>query len=579
MRHRANDRTLPLFDRRESPPVGAGIQAADTRWLLTGRGRLQIMSLLFALAFATIGGRLVHVMLLRQAAEPAVTSGRAAPKPSERADIVDRNGVLLATNLASASLHADARVIDDPAAAAAALVRVLPNLDPAAVEAKLASDRAFVWVKRNLTPRQLHDVNALGIPGLAFQNEQRRIYPLGSLAGHVTGFVDIDNNGIAGIEKSRDEALTEGRDRAFRLTIDSRLQHALRDELRAAMRRYRAMGAGGIILDARNGEVLALSSLPDFDPNHPGEASEFARFNRVTLGVYELGSVFKVFNTAMGLESGTVTLRDGYDASRPIRVARFTIRDDHPKRRWLSVPEIFKYSSNIGSAKLALDVGTERQRAFMDRLGMLRPSAIELPEVGAPLSPSPWREINTMTVAFGHGLAVSPMQVASATAAVINGGILHPATLIRRDGPAPEGTRVISPRTSDTMRRLLRLVVREGTGKQASIPGYLVGGKTGTADKIGPRGYDRRTILSSFVAVFPMTAPRYVVFVLLDEPHGNVATHGFATAGWTAAPTAGRVIARIAPIVGLPILDETDVEIERAMRLAPEKGRTRLASF
>ncbi len=578
MSRRENDFKLLLFEPRPRSETADGSTRSEVRRLLTGRGRLQIMSVLFVAVFLVIGGRLVHVMLLRQAAEPAVATGQAEPLASERADLVDRNGILLATNLACASLHADAQVIDDPVGAARALVRVLPDLDEDAVRRKLASNKRFVWIKRNLTPRELHGVNVLGIPGLGFEHRQCRIYPLGSLAAHVTGYVDVDNNGIAGIEKSRDDLLTEGRDETLRLTLDARLQHALRDEMLAAMERFRAKGAGGVVLDAHSGEVLALSSLPDFDPNRAGEASQLARFNQVTLGVYELGSVFKIFNTAMGLDSGVVKLRDRYDATRPIRVARFTIRDDHPKRRWLSVPDIFKYSSNIGSAKLALDVGTAGQRDFMDRLGMLRAAPIELPEVGTPLSPEPWREINTMTVAFGHGLAVSPLQVASGVAAIINGGVLHPPTLIWRDGPRPEGTRVVSARTSEIMRRLMRLVVRDGTGKQASIPGYLIGGKTGTAEKVGGRGYNRRALLSSFVAVFPMTAPRYVVFVLLDEPRGNDATHGFASAGWTAAPTAGRIIARMAPIVGIPVLDEEDPQIHRAMHIGSKDGGPRLAS-
>ena len=579
MSDRGDEWGLSSFERWARGEKRAGGARADTRWLLTGRGRLQIMCLIFAFAYVVIGARLVHVMLLRQASEPAVALGQAEPRASERADIVDRNGTLLATNLPSASLHADARVIDDPAGAARELIRVLPDLDPEEVRRKLGSNKQFIWIKRNLTPRQLHEVNALGIPGLAFQNEQRRVYPLGPLTAHLTGFVDVDNNGIAGIEKSRDALLTEGREEALRLTIDTRLQHALRDELGAAMERFDAAGAAGVVLDARNGEVLALTSLPDFDPNNAGKGSQTTHFNRATLGVYEPGSVFKIFNTAMGLDYGTVTLRDGYDVTRPIRVARFTIRDNHSKGRWLTVPEIFKFSSNIGSAKLALDVGTERQRAFMDRLGMLRPASIELPEVGAPLSPRPWREIHTMTVAFGHGLAVSPLQVTSGVAAMINGGVLHPPTIIKRDGPAPEGSRVISPETSDAMRRLMRLAVSEGTGKRANIPGYLIGGKTGTAEKIGRRGYDRLALLSSFVAVFPMTEPRYVVFVLLDEPRGNDATFGLASGGWTAAPTAGRVIARIAPIVGMPVLNEEDREIKQAMRLGPELGGTRLASY
>ncbi len=357
------------------------------------------------------------------------------------------------------------------------------------------------------------------------------------------------------------------------------MQHALYDELTAAMARFHARGAGGIVLDVRTGETLGLVSLPDFDPNHAGAASQLARFNRISLGVYELGSIFKIFNTAMALESGKVGLKDGYDATKPLRAARFTIHDSHPKKRWLSVPEIFVFSSNIGSAKMALDLGGERQQAFLRRLGMLRRAAIELPEVGSPLSPSPWREINTMTVAFGHGIAVSPLQVASAAAAIVNGGILRPPTLLRREGPPPAGVRVVSKRTSDTMRRLLRAVVVEGTAKKAGVPGYLVGGKTGTAEKAISRGYDRRALIASFVGVFPMIQPRYLVFVMLDEPRPTKATFGFATAGWNAAPTTGRVIARIAPLLGVGAIDESRPIVAEAMHIALEGRRSRLASF
>jgi cell division protein FtsI (penicillin-binding protein 3) len=551
-------------------------------WLCTGRGRLQFMGLVFAVAFAVIAFRLGELMLLAEQGEPRRARGQmAGPRVAERADIVDRNGVLLATNLVSPSLYADARVVLEPERAAERLSLILPELSRAEIVAKLRSGRAFVWLKRNLTPSQQYQINSLGVPGLAFQEEQRRIYPLGGLAAHTVGFVDVDNNGIAGVERFFDEPL-KGHARGaepLALSLDTRVQHALRDELRVAMERFRAIAAGGVVLDVESGEILALSSLPDYDPNHAGTASEMARFNRVSLGVYELGSVFKVFNTAMALDSGKVTLKDGYDATKPIRVSRFVIRDHHAQKRWLSVPEIFVYSSNIGSAKMALDLGTERQQAFMRRLGMLRRAALELPEVGAPLSPSPWREINTMTVAFGHGLAVSPLQALSAVAAIVNGGILRPATLVKRDGPSVAGIRVISNRTSEVMRRLLRAVVVEGTAKQADVPGYLVGGKTGTAEKAVASGYDRSARITTFVGVFPMTRPRYAVLVLLDQPQGIEATKGYATAGWNAAPTAGRVIARIAPLLAVGSIDEEAAEVNRAMEIALYSRRPRRASF
>jgi len=545
-----------------------------------GRARLLVAAICFAFGFAAVGARLVQLTLLKTGGEPALASaGAASAPPVERANIVDRNGALLASNLTTASLYADARVVLDPEGAAAKLVRALPELSHAEVLGKLKSGRPFVWIKRNLAPRQQNDINALGIPGLAFQEEQRRVYPQGALAAHVLGYTDVDGNGIAGVERFFDDDLKDRARRGedLRLSLDMRVQHAVRDELQATVARFSAEGAGALVLDVRTGEVLALVSLPDFDPNHAGGAGPLERFNRVTLGVYELGSVFKIFTAAMALDAGKVTLADGYDATNPIKISRFTIRDDHPKRRWLSVPEIFMYSSNIGAAKMALDVGAPGQQAFLGRLGLLRRATIELPEVGAPLSPSPWREINTMTVAFGHGVAISPLQMASGVASVVNGGILRPATLVRRDAPAA-GQRVLSQRTSDVMRRLLRLVVVEGTGKKAEAEGYVVGGKTGTAEKANGRSYNRRALLSSFIGAFPMNAPRYVVYVVIDEPTGTRETHGFATAGWTAAPTMSRVVSRIAPLLGVTPVDDERPEIREAMAVSIGGRRAQVAS-
>jgi cell division protein FtsI (penicillin-binding protein 3) len=439
--------------------------------------------------------------------------------------------------------------------------------------AKLSADRSFVWVKRNLTPRQHYAVNRLGIPGLYFQREERRVYPHGPLAAHVLGFTDIDNRGIAGVEQHFDRRLKDDH-QPLALSIDIRMQHVLREELARAVAEFSALGGGGVILDATSGEILAMVSLPDFDPNAPGVASPEARFNRNTLGVYEMGSVFKIFTTAMALDSGVTSLSGGYDASRPIRVSRYTITDYHPKKRWLSVPEIFMYSSNIGSARMALDVGPERQRDFLGRLGMLKPLALELPELGEPQGPSAWKDLATMTIAFGHGLSVTPMHMAAGVSAIVNGGRLIPTTLTRRDPRQPvAGVQVIRPDTSEAMRRLMRLAVERGTGKNADVPGYRVGGKTGTAEKVAGRRYKHNALFSSFVAAFPIEKPRFVLFIALDEPQATKATHGFATGGWIAAPVAARVIERVAPIAGVaPIEDETFDETDGLLVAVTAKG-------
>ena len=538
----------------------------------TGRNRIVVAGMLFAIVFVVLAGRLMEVTLLR-GNDIAARGVVIAPPPEQvvldRQSIVDRNGVLLATNLRTASLFAEPKKILNPDEAAARLVQELPDLSEAEVRAKLSTGKSFVWLKRNLTPRQHYAVNRLGIPGIGFQSEQRRVYPQGSLAAHVLGFTDVDGKGISGIEQFFDESLRDHARGAesLELTIDTRVQHAMRDELLRAVSDFNAIGAGGMVLDVETGEVIAMVSLPDFDPTNPGDAPKETRFNRVTLGVYEMGSTMKTLNTAMALDSGTVKLSNGYDASRPIQISRFTIRDDHPKNRWLSVPEIFMYSSNIGSAKMALDVGPAGQRAFMDKMGMLRRPVIELPEVGAPLVPRNWKNIETMTIAFGHGLSVTPLQLAVATSAVVNGGVLHPPTLVKRpaDLPVP-GVQVLSQQTSDIMRRLLHLVVEDGTGKKATVDGYLVGGKTGTSEKVGDRGgYNRKALFNTFIAAFPMNKPRYIVIGSIDEPKGTKATYGYATAGWNAAPAVGRIIARIAPMLGIQPVDEELPEIKQAM--------------
>jgi cell division protein FtsI (penicillin-binding protein 3) len=531
--------------------------------LEVGRNRLFVTAVVFTFLFLAVAGRVVDLMAFGGATEPSLADSRPVQAPvADRANIVDRNGVLLATSLPAASLYANPRHLsragEKPESVAARLVRVLPDLDRADVAAKLGSDRAFVYLQRTLTPEQQYEVNRLGIPGLYFQHEERRVYPQGSLAAHVLGMTDIDGNGIAGAERQFDASL-RGDAGPLRLSLDVRLQEVLHEELGAAKSTFDALGAAGVIMDVDTGEVLAMVSLPDFDPNDPATAQGEAAFNRVTAGVYEMGSTFKLINTAIALDSGVADLKSRYDATEPLRVARFTIRDYHATHSWLTVPEILLYSSNIGSARMASQLGTALQREYLDRFGLLDRAEVELPEVGTPLLPSPWRDINTMTIAYGHGIAVSPLQLASAVSALIDGGVRHPATMLRRAPGAPlPGERVVSPDTSRKMRALMRLVVRSGTGRNAEVPGYLVGGKTGSAEKPGKGHYRRKALLSSFIGAFPSDEPRYLVLAILDEPHGTKETHGFATGGWVAAPVVRRVIERIGPMMGIAPRPQAD---------------------
>ncbi|MEK9847454.1 MAG: penicillin-binding protein 2 [Rhodospirillaceae bacterium] len=499
-----------------------------------------------------------------------------------RANILDRNGKLLATNLKTFSLYANPNLIQNPRSTAEKIVAILPDLRIETVERQLGEKRSFVWIKRRLTPEQKYELNKLGNPALDFKTEEKRFYPAGRVTGHVVGFTNIDNQGRGGFERKFDRELTTT-STPFSLSIDLRVQYIISQALRDALKNFKAIGATGIVMDANNGQVIAMVSLPDFNPNDLSSTNDKTRFNQATHGVYEMGSTFKIFTTAMALESRKISIQDGYDASRPIRVGRFVIRDYRAKNRWLSLPEILIHSSNIGSAKMALDVGRHKQRDFLERLGLLEKPTLELEEeeIGSPITPNPWRDVNAMTIGYGHGIAVSPIQITSAVAAVINGGIFYqPTLLLNRSNLG--GRRVVSEKTSDKIRRLLRVVVTNGSGRKADAANYLVGGKTGTAEKVEGRGYKRKAVRSSFVGAFPMNKPRYVVFAMIDEPIGNKDTLGYATGGWVAAPLVGKVISRIAPLLGVKPINHENPRVQNQMAISvgtKKLGKKHFASF
>lgn len=542
-----------MTSRQLPPPTehrrieGFGKQALET-----GRNRLLVTAAVIAIAFAGIGARLVDLAVIGETEQDdRATLTTQPPALVSRADIVDRNGVVLASSLPTASLYADPSEVIDPAAAAEKIAGVFPEIDQVRLTRHLAGDGRFIWIKRNLTPEQQLDANRLGLPGFNFIEEERRIYPHGNLSAHVLGATDIDGNGVSGVEAYFDKRLRQSA-KPLELSLDVRVQSILRAELSAAVTEFKALGGAGVVFDVRTGETVALVSLPDFDPNDRSSYVGEARFNRATKGVYEMGSTFKLFTAAMALDSGTVDMQGGYDATQPIHIARFTISDYHAKKRWLSVPEIIVHSSNIGAAKMAVDVGGAGQQAYLRKFGLLRDAALELPEIGHPLKPATWREINTMTISYGHGIAVTPVQLAAAIGSLVNGGVLRPATLLRHEQGAPvAGEQILARETSDKMRQLMRLVVAKGTGRKAEAPGYFVGGKTGTAEKQFGGTYRKKALMSSFVGTFPINDPRYVVFVMVDEPVGNKRTFNYATGGWVAAPVVGRVISQIGPLLGI----------------------------
>jgi cell division protein FtsI (penicillin-binding protein 3) len=575
----------PCRPRHFKPPPCAPIlpEGPARQALEACRSRLFFTSVIFACVFAAVALRIVEVVVLEGGSAQSHMPRFRIPAPPlpARADIVDRNGKLLAATLDSPSLYANPKQVLDPSEATRKLVHAFPNLKSEEVSAKLTSGKSFVYIKRHLVPRDQYEINQLGIPGLQFQHEERRVYPDGTLTSHVVGYTGIDNSGFAGIERGLDDML-KGRSDPLQLSLDLRIQYVLREELQHVIDDFTAKGAAGLIMDVNTGEVLSMVSLPDFDPNHPGApdpnhpALSFAdrMFNRNTLGVYELGSIFKIFTVAMALDYGTSTLSSTYDATHPINIGRFTIGDYHGKHRVLSVPEILMYSSNIGAAKMAMAAGGQRQREFLSRLGLLKAPKIEVSEIGSPHFPGKWRDVNVMTIAFGHGISVTPLSFASAAAALVNGGILRQATLLKQSlGDAPPGQQVISPKTSEQMRKLMRLVVEHGTGTQAAAPGYVVGGKTGTADKVSGRHYAEMKLLSSFVGVFPINDPKYLILTMVDEPHPNKESHGYATAGWTVAPVTSRVIQRIAPLLGVVPVDESSPEIQRTLAVESLQGK------
>ena len=582
------------------------MQHQQTRWqrilssLLYGRAvnrnvkakaRLGLAVLLFATVYCVIAGKLVFFAVNGEGRFGRQTIGQDAVATA-RPDILDRNGEILATDVKSPSLFAEPRKLIDADEAVELLTAVLPDLDAKEVRDRLSSKRGFVWLKREITPKQQQEVHRLGIPGVGFLTENKRVYPNGAIAAHEVGLVNIDNQGIAGIEKWLDgqglaalhmAGLASDRlQKPVDLALDLRVQFALRDELIKAREKFKAIAAAGLVLNVNTGEIVSLVSEPDFDPNNPKEANNPTRINRLTTGVFEMGSTFKVLTLAMALDSGKSTLNSSWDARAPLRLGRFAIHDDEPKGRFLSLPEVFTFSSNIGAARIALACGVDAHKAFLRKMGQLDRLRTELPESAEPIVPKRWGELNSATIAFGHGLSVAPLQAIMALAATMNGGLLIPPTFLKRtpDQVAGVAKRVLKPQTSQEMRYLLRLNVEHGTGSKANVAGYYVGGKTGTAEKVVNGRYAKHKLLTDFVAVLPADKPQYLVLIMLDEPQPLKETYGFATAGWNSAPVAAKVITRIAPLLDLaprfdlPKADQLILAKASAPLPAPEKARS-----
>ncbi|MCC8484207.1 MAG: penicillin-binding protein 2 [Rickettsia endosymbiont of Labidopullus appendiculatus] len=528
--------------------------------------RLFIVSFCFAVFFCGLSHRLIIV----------ATNGYVKPEyqvksNNFRKEIVDRNGNLLAVNLPSSSLFVNPQKVINPEQSLERLSKILPEIDKTKLLAELKGNKSFVWIKRDLLPKEQEAVLNLAMPGFSFEQEQKRIYTFSNLLSHVIGYVGRDLAGLAGLERSYDKFLTnsdfdlaqpEQLKKPLELSIDVRLQNILNEEIDKTLKEFSAIGAVGIIANPNNGEILALISKPDFNPHYPSSAKPEELFNMASLGIYEMGSVFKTLTMAVGFDTDAIAMNDAYDISY-MKVGAFNVKDYHPRHGWHSVPEIFLHSSNIGVSQIMLEVGKNDFKKYLKRLGLLDQLKIELPERGTPLFPSDkrWSDLTSVVMSYGYGISISPLHFIQAVLPVVNGGTLYDLTLIKRQNEPLVGTKVFSEKTSKQMSELFRFVVKEGTGRRADVKGYLVGGKTGTAEKLtadghGKRRYLKNSRMSSFLGVLPASNPQYVIFIMFDEPKGTKESFGFATAGWTAAPTVGRVLERMVSLYGIEPIEK-----------------------
>jgi cell division protein FtsI (penicillin-binding protein 3) len=553
------------------PRAGVWRRAWKAMWRMRldkSASRIKLVGFVFLCLYGAIAARLTQVGLKPDGPQgfkhtvAEMTSG-------SRPDIIDRNGELLATDLKVTSVFAEPNRLIDKDEAVELLSAVLPELDAKDLREKFSARRGFVWVKRGVTQKQREEVYRLGLPGVGFLTENKRVYPNGPIGAHILGSTNIDNNGIAGIEKYIDNqglAALHGAGfnvastdfKPIQLSLDMRATHALRDELVQGMAKYRAKAAAGAILDVNSGEVIALVSLPDFDPNNPAEALDPNHINRLAVGVFEMGSTFKAITTAMAIDAGKVNINTRIDARGALHFGRFTIKDYHAQNRAMSVNEVFQYSSNVGTARMALMVGVNGHKEFLRRMGQLDRLTTELPENAAPIVPKNWGELNTMTIAFGHGLAVAPLQAMMAVGALVNGGQMIKPTFLKREEEAAraDAPRVVKAETSESLRYVMRNNAERGSATKASVPGYYIGGKTGTAEKVIGGRYSKNRLFTTFMAISPADKPKYLFLTIFDEPQGLPETHGYATAAWNGGVVTGKVIARVMPLLNqAPRLD------------------------
>ena len=526
--------------------------------------RSRLVALVFTLLFAVILGRLL-MFGLKPEPPQTVKSAASDQVAAARPDILDRNGEILATDIKVTSIFAEPRRLIDKDEAVELLTAALPDVNAADLRRKLGSRKGFVWVKRAVTAKEQQEVFHLGLPGVGFLPENKRVYPNGPIAAHVLGFANLDGVGISGLEKYIDgQGLSDLTGMGFKVaatdlkpvttSLDLRATYAVRDELAKGVEKFKAKSGAAAILDVNTGEVVAMASLPDFDPNTPADALNPNNINRLSVGVYEMGSTFKAISIAMALEANKVTLRSQLDARNALQYGRFTIHDFHPEHRMLTVPEVFVHSSNIGTARMAMMVGVSGHQAFLRKMGQLTRLRTELPESAEPLVPKHWSELNTITIAFGQGLNVAPLQALMAVGALVNGGVMIKPTFLKRteEEARADAPRVVRPEVSESLRYLMRLNAEVGSARNANIQGYFIGGKTGTADKLVHGHYSKDKVFTTFMAVLPADKPKYLFLTLMDEPQAIPGTYGYHTAAWNSGEVTGRIIERVTPLLGIP---------------------------
>ncbi|BDV35251.1 penicillin-binding protein [Methylocystis iwaonis] len=557
--------TPPPRPTRKSSKYAGMVRAVFSTSLQTSASRMRLAALGFLVLYGVICAKLVYLGFKPETVRHPAAEAVSASRP----DILDRNGEVLASDVKVMSVFAEPRRLIDKDEATELLTAVLPDVPSKELRERLgASKKGFVWVKREVTPHQRDEVFHLGLPGVGLIAENKRVYPNGPIGAHVLGFANIDNQGIAGIEKYIDgQGLADLHNLGFgatpdelqpiTLSLDIRATHALRDELEKGVTRFKAKAGAAAILDVNTGEVIALASLPDYDPNHPTEenanALDLTHINRMNVGVYEMGSTFKALTISMALDSGKVNLGSRLDARGALSFGRFKIHDYHAQNRALTVPEVFTYSSNIGTARMAMGQGVEKHKAYLRKMGQLTRMRTELPESAEPIYPKNWSELNTMTIAFGHGLAVAPLQAMMAVGALMNGGYLITPTFLKRsqEEAMKNAVQVVKPETSEAMRYLMRLNAEIGTAKRVNVDGYFVGGKTGTAEKVVGGHYSKTRLFTTFMAVAPSDKPKYLFLTIMDEPQGRPEDGGYATAAYNAGFVTGEIIERTGPILGL----------------------------